>query len=283
MTYNKNIAYVFAFAALMLAWPLTATEAFADGSASSDPSCPVTIPGTINMGSFAVGADGTEVLSTMATPGNVDGTLELQAEDWKGVGTAAKGTITLVNVVADDTITVNSLVYTAAAGDQSGDNTKFSIDTSMTAAATDLASTINARDTAAMDATGNLNAVLLKTDALGTAGNAFTLLEGVADAGTTVSPSSGTLGGAEATGVVHMQAEHTKYVITTDGSTNAAVAYSAKNAIGVDGVNTLLTATVDTDNDVKLYMQISGDGTLEALPYSGALTQVLTFTVTCNA
>ena len=153
----------------------------------------------------------------------------------------------------------------------------------MTAAATDLAASINSRDAAAMDATGQLNAVLLRTDARGTAGNAFTLTEGVANAGTTVFPTGGTLGGAEAAGVVHMQSEATKFVITTDGSTNAGIAYSAKNPIGQAAVNTLLTANVDTDQDVRLYMQISGDGTLENLPYDGALTQVLTFTVTCNA
>ncbi len=284
MTYNKTkaLSFVFAVAALMMVSPLTAQLAHADGSASADPSCPVTIPGTINMGSFAAGSDGTEVLSTMATPGTVDGTLELSAADWIGVGTQARGTITLVGVVATDTVVVNSLTYTAVAGVKSG-NTEFSIDTSMTAAATDLAASINARDTAAMDATGQLNAVLLRTDARGTAGNAFTLTEGVANAGTTVFPTGGTLGGAEAAGVVHMQSEATKFVITTDGSTNAGITYANKNPIGAAAVNTLLTANVDTDQDVNLYMQISGDGTLENLPYDGALTQVLTFTVTCNA
>lgn len=277
---TKSLPFLFAFAALLLAWPMTAQIANGDGSASVDPNCPVTIPGTIAMGSFAAGSDGTEVLSQMATPGTVGGTLELQAADWIGVGTAARGSITLNNVIATETFTINSLTYTAVAGVK-GSTSEFSIDTSMTAAATDLAASINARDTAAMDATGRLNSVLLKTDALGTAGNAFTLSE--ATATSTVFPTDGSLDGAEATGVVHMQAEATKYVITTDGSTNAGIAYSAKNAIGVDGVNTLLTATSDPANDVRLYMQISGVGTLENLPYDGALTQVLTFTVTCNA
>lgn len=267
------------FAAILVAWPLTATNVYGDGSASLDADCPVTIPGTINMGSFAVGADGTEVLSTMATDGTVGGTLELSAGDWKGVGTSAKGTIVVVGIVATETVTVNSFVYTAVAGAKSG-NTQFSIDTSDTATATDLAASINSRDAAAVTAVQQLNAILLKADTLGTGGNAFTLAETVTDAGTTI--SGATFAGAEATGVVHMQAEATKFVITTDGTTNAGVAYASKTAIGVDGVNTLLTANVDIANDVKLYMHISGVGTLEALPYSGALTQVLTFTVTCN-
>jgi hypothetical protein len=279
MNYTKNTV-IFAFAALLIGLPLANSNAFGDGDASLDANCGVTIPPSINMGSFAVDADGTEVLSTMATTGTVGGTLELSANDWIGVGTAARGSITLVNVLSTETFTVNSLAYTAVSGVKS-DNTEFSIDTSMTAAATDLAASINARDAAAMGATGNLNAVLLKTDALGTAGNAFTLAETVTDAGTTISGS--TLSGAEAAGVVHMQSEATKFVITTDGTTNSAVAYSAKNVIGQDSINTLLTATTDPANDVNLYMQISGVGTLENLPYDGALTQVLTFTVVCNA
>jgi len=267
------------FAASLMTLPFINVDVFGDGDATLDPSCPITIPGSINMGSFGIGADGTEVLSTMATPGTVGGTLELSAEDWKGVGTSAKGSIVVVGIAATETVTVNSLVYTGVTGAKAG-NTQFSVDTSDIATATDLAASINARDGAAVTATQQLNAVLLKADALGTGGNAFTLAEAVADAGTTV--SGATFAGAEAVGVVHMQAEATKYVTTTDGTTNAGVSYASKNAIGVDGVNTLLTANVDITNDVKLYMQISGVGTLENLPYSGALTQVLTFTVTCN-
>jgi len=267
------------FAASLMSMPFANVDVFGDGDATLDPSCPVTIPGSINMGSFSIGTDGTEVLSTMATPGTVGGTLELSAGDWKGVGSSAKGTIVVVGIVATETVTVNSLSYQAVAGAKSGD-TQFSIDTSDTAAATDLAASINSRDGAAVTATQNLNAILLKADTVGTAGNAFTLAEDVADAGTTV--SGATFAGGEASGVVHMQAEATKFVITTDGTTNAGITYANKNAIGVDGVNTLLTANVDVANDVKLYMQISGVGTLENLPYSGALTQVLTFTVTCN-
>jgi len=275
---NVKIPIIIVFAASLMSMPFANVDVFGDGDATLDPSCPVTIPSSINMGSFSIGTDGTEVLSTMATPGTVGGTLELSAGDWEGVGLSAKGTIVVSGIVADETVTVNSFVYTAVAGAKSG-NTEFSIDTSDTAAATDLTASINSRD-GVVTATQNLNAILLKADALGTGGNAFTLAETVTDAGTTV--SGATFAGGEASGVVHMQAEATKYVITTDGTANAAVSYASKNAIGVDGVNTLLTANVDVGNDVKLYMQISGVGTLENLPYSGALTQVLTFTVTCN-
>lgn len=275
---NVKIPIIIVFAASLMSMPFANVDVFGDGDATLDPSCPVSIPGSINMGSFSIGTDGTEVLSTMATPGTVGGTLELSAGDWKGVGLSAKGTIVVSGIVADETVTVNSLVYTAVAGVKSG-NTEFSIDGSDTAVATDLTASINSRD-GVVTATQNLNAILLKANALGTPGNAFTLAEAVTDAGTTVSGI--TFAGGEASGVVHMQAEATKYVITTNGTANAAVSYASKNAIGVDGVNTLLTANVDVANDVKLYMQISGVGTLENLPYSGALTQVLTFTVTCN-
>lgn len=54
---------------------------------------------------------------------------------------AATGTVTLASAIATDTVTVNGLVYTAVAGAKA-DNTEFSIDTSDTAAATDLADSI---------------------------------------------------------------------------------------------------------------------------------------------
>lgn len=55
---------------------------------------------------------------------------------------AADGTITLASAQAGDTVTVNGLVYTAVSGAKA-DDTEFSIDTSDTAAATDLADSID--------------------------------------------------------------------------------------------------------------------------------------------
>jgi len=280
---NVKIPIIIVFAASLMSMPFANVDVFGDGTASLDPECPVTTPVTIAMGSFSIGVDGTEVESTMATGGTVGGTLELSADDWIGAGTLATGSIHLVGVIAGDLVTINDLVYTAVAGAKA-DNTEFSINTSMTAAATDLADSITndgrAGTTDDVTATSGANAVLLKSTVLGTTGNSINLAETVANAGTTI--SGATLSGAEVVGVVHMQAETTKYKITTDGSASTGDAYSAKTAAGVQGVNTVLTSTVDPLNSVNLSMQISGVGTLENLPYSGALTQVLTFTVTCN-
>ena len=42
-----------------------------------------------------------------------------------------------------------------------------------------------------------------------------------------------------------------------------------------------VTDVTDPNNNLSASFQISGDGTLEELPYSGEITQELTFTTTC--
>ena len=68
--------------------------------------------------------------------------LEIKSSDADDNGTAV-GTLTLVSAIATDVCTVNGLLYTAVAGTKA-DNTEWSIDTSDTAAATDLKLSINA-------------------------------------------------------------------------------------------------------------------------------------------
>lgn len=65
----------------------------------------------------------------------------LVAEAALAIAVKATGTVTLVGVLAADTVTVNGLVYTAVAGVKS-DNTEFSIDGSDTVDAADLADSI---------------------------------------------------------------------------------------------------------------------------------------------
>lgn len=93
--------------------------------------------------------------------------------------TSAKGTVTCLGVLAGDTVTVNGLLYTAVAGVKA-DNTQFSIDTSDTACAFDLANsiTLDARIGTLNDqtATSALGVVEITTDALGVSGNAVTLV-----------------------------------------------------------------------------------------------------------
>ena len=114
---------------------------------------------------------------------------------------SATGTITCVRVTAGDTVTVNGLVYTAVAGVKA-DNTEFSIDTSDTACAFDLANSISG-DTrigtlSTQSANNVANVVTVTTDAVGSTGNAVTL---VSSNGTRLAVSgTGTLeGGSENT------------------------------------------------------------------------------------
>ena len=281
----KNTCFVFAFAALLMAMPL-ANSAFADGDASLDPTCGVTIPPSIDLGSFSAGADGTEVESSMATTGSQQGTLELSASDWTGVGQPARGQILMVGAIAGDTVTINGLLYTGVDGARS-DDTEFSVDTSDAATATDLAAAITADSRSGtlddVTATSTENLVFLESTVVGTGGNAITLVETVANTGTLVSDA--TFANGEATGVVHMQSEVTKYNITTDGTASTGVAYASKTAIDIASTNKVLTtpgSLTDPAQNVRLSLQVSGDGTLENLPYDGALVQTLTFTVTCQ-
>lgn len=218
--------------------------------------------------------------------GTVVGTLELQATDWTGVGTASRGSITLVGPLASntDTVVVNSLTYTAVSGAR-GDDTEFSEDGTDNASAVDLAAAINGRDGAAITATvgTGANVVLIKAVVLGTGGDSLTLTEDVTNAGTTVEPTDGSLDGAEATGVTHMAAESVKFAIANSGATNAAQDYATqKAATGVAAQVFTLTTLTDPGTDTTLYLQASGDNTLLALPYSGALESTFAFGSTCN-
>ncbi|BDQ31194.1 hypothetical protein NZNM25_01960 [Nitrosopumilus zosterae] len=280
---TKSILFVFAFAAIMLAWPMTSQNAGADGDATITAECGFTTPSDINLGTIAIGVDSTEVLTTIPMTGTVTGTLELQATDWTGVGTSATGSITLVGVTDGETVEVNSNTYTAETT-LPLDAGEFDVTGTDAAAATSLASVINSED-AAITATvpTSTNVILLSVDALGTAGNAVTLTESVSNTGTTVFPTDGSFDGAEASGVVHMQAEAIKYAITTDGTTNAGTDYTTgKAATGVDSQVFVLTTNTDPEESVRLYLQASGDGTLENLPYSGALESTFAFGSTCN-
>ncbi len=66
--------------------------------------------------------------------------MAMQRKDYVGSSTALN--IACVTAIADDTVTINGLVYTGVTGAKS-DDTEFSIDTSDTATATDLADSIS--------------------------------------------------------------------------------------------------------------------------------------------
>lgn len=83
-------------------------------------------------------------------------------------------------------------------------------------------------------------------------------------------------------GQVHLNSEVTRFAITTDGTTNAEVTYVEKVSFGTVDVSTTLSNTVTPAFDTNLYLQISADGTLKNMPYSGPLEQTLTFTSSCT-
>ena len=90
--------------------------------------------------------------------------LEILSGDAADLG-KAKGTLTLVSAIATDIAIVNGLTYTGVAGVKAN-NTEFSIDTSDTAAAADLADSIN-NDTRHNDLKTVPTAVVVATSALG--------------------------------------------------------------------------------------------------------------------
>lgn len=111
------------------------------------------------------------------------------------IGVLAFGTVTLATAVADDTVTVNGLVYTAVTGTKAN-NTEFSIDGTDTVDAADLADSIT-NDTRAgtlndLTATSSVAVVTITQTVVGTAGNATTL---VSSDGGTLAVSGATFSG----------------------------------------------------------------------------------------
>jgi len=209
---------------------------------------PLGLTGTVSLDTGASGSvdgisvDGVEIMSgakATAVMASVDAST-----------TAATGTVTLLNalanvfatgtaqctsVVADETVTINGLLYTAVVGSKGGDFTKFSVDTGDNECAADLADSVNndARSGTIGDvsATASTDTVTLTTDVAGVAGDATTL----AETGTTI-----TISGAVFTGGV--DADFT----TINGLVYTAVAGSKGGdftKFSIDG-----TDTVDGDD-----------------------------------
>ena len=104
---------------------------------------------------------------------------DIKADTNVAAALKASGTVTCASAVATDTVTANGLLYTGVAGVKS-DNTEFSIDTSDTACATDLADSIT-NDTRTgtlndLTATSSVAVVTIKQTVSGTSGNATTLV-----------------------------------------------------------------------------------------------------------
>ena len=217
--------------------------------------------------------------------------------------TFADGTVTCVSAIANDTVNVNGLVYTGVAGAKAND-TEFSIDTSDTACATDLADSID-DDTRVglvsdLTATNSSGVVTIVSTALGVGGNAVALSS--SDGGTLAVSAANLTGGVDAdtvtvnglvyTAVAGARANDTEF--STDTSNNAtatdlAAAITADVRSGTSGdvtaseTSAVVTCTTDVAGTAGDAITIvSSDGGTLAVTGSGNFTSGVdadTFTV----
>lgn len=288
MTYKtKSILFVLAFAAMMLAWPMTAQTAFADGSTSSlNLACGVTTPGTIAFGSFSLDTPpAAQEFNDMAKLGAEIGTFDVEATDWLGVAQRSSGAILVVGAVATNVVTVNGLIYTAGA---TNDANTFIPGATDAATAITLAAAINANAETGLDeATHDVDAtavgttVLLRSDVADADGDNIGVIQTVGT-GTLVASAATLLNGEDA-GVIHMLASNTHYTVTVDGSSSTGEIYSVKKALAATGVDLSLAPQTEATTNLQMTLEISPlTAEMLNLPYNGALSQTLTFTSLCN-
>ena len=127
--------------------------------------------------------------------------LKSTVETAQAAAVAAFGTVTCATAIATNTVTVNGLVYTAVAGAKA-DNTEFSIDTSDTATATDLADSITndvragiTEPTLDVTATSSVDEVTITCTTAGEVGNTIDLSS--SDGGTLAVSGALLAGGTE--------------------------------------------------------------------------------------
>lgn len=281
---TKSLSVIFAFAALLLAWPMATQTANADGGSGSNPVCDLGIPGPIAMGNIVPGAETAESAEqTWTTGGNVDGTIEVVAGDWLGVGTKSSGSITLNNVIATNTITVNGQLMTAVPIGTAGAN-EFDVGATDTITATNLAAKITSetQDTtiSGVDPTAisTVNVVIVRSDVVGTIGDTMPMT--LASATMT---ADALLSDGENAGVKHAESSMTKFKISTAAADTTGDDYATKTGQmpAVETDKLVMAIRSDVNSDTKVTFQVTGVGTLVGLPYSGALNQGLTFTFTC--
>lgn len=284
MTYQiKNTSIVFAFAALMMAMPLVNSNAFGDGSSDIDNVCGFTTTNPFAFGDFAMGSTVTE--QTVSFPAVADTTgsarFTVAATDWIGAGDRSSGTMTITTVSEDETVVVGGITYTAkdapagaaefASSDGAGQTTATS--------AQSLADKVRTNDATVRASTIGTNVVSFAAETRGSGGDTKTLTAGTA---TSVAVSAATLANGGDNAVKHMEAEVTKFAITSDGSSSATVNYATKVAFNEAAVTKDMIGSTDPDNALSVSLEITGVSTVINLPYDGPLTQTLTFTVACS-
>ncbi len=153
---------------------------------------------------------------------------------------SAQGTATVASVLANDTVTVNGLVYTAVSGAKA-DDTEFSIDGGDTAVAADLADSvqndIRTGTIGDLQATSAAAVATFTSTLNGTAGNAVTLAESTAGARITISGATFT-GGTDGPVTVNIAA---RQVIIP----NAVGAIAVRSASFLTGLMNDTTTTVE--------------------------------------
>lgn len=155
-----------------------------------------TSQGTAYSAKIAMNEDDT--IKEMVGATNMDKNLRVSFQTDTTATATPTGTVTAASAIVGNTVTFNGLTYTAISGDKGADDTKFNIDTSDSATATDLADSID--DDVRVGLYGDVTAVAVGdvvTITHGTAGT-YGNQAPLASSGATLAVSAATLtGGAE--------------------------------------------------------------------------------------
>lgn len=145
------------------------------------------------------------------------------------IGVHSSGTVTCASAQADDTVTVNGVVFTAVTGAVTLGDAEFSIDTSDTAAAASLAAQVNAHATASQYVRGSSSSGVVTFRAVpgGTAPDAYTL---ASSNGTRLAVSGATLsgGGVDSVLPVHAYASSSTVTVLARNAGAAANEYNMR-------------------------------------------------------
>lgn len=295
MTYEtKSVVFLFAVAAMLTTTPLVNSIAYADSATSTlDPLCGFTPPASISLGSITRGFVTPETLTTFipTDTSTASATISITATDWIGDGDRASGTLTFLDLTAAETsiAIVRGLSYHAVTG-TAGDNSRFSIDGNAADDAAGLAAAINSRDPLVRASTSATNVVTILAE---TRGNALTpnqnsyALDGSFD-GTSIIESAVTLTGGGDNTIQHMLSTVTQVKVDTTATSSSGGASgtsyngTSKIPLASTGVLKEIVTGTDPDEAMEIVFHISGNGTLNNLPYDGPLTQTLTFSVVCT-
>lgn len=283
---TKTIPIVFAFAAILLAWPMATQTANADGVVVVPGICGINAGGDFALPNLTAGVESTESgVFTITTTGNTAGTFEIIASDWIGNGETATGAITLNSPNDLDTVTINSIVFTAEDDGAGLAEGEFASEGTANADATSLAAQINAHTGAVnVQATARENVVLLRSDAIGAAADDIPLAESTTSARIVI--SGATMLNGEAQGTKHMESTATRYSVTNTGVDPAGQTYAAKATSGAfptaETDKEIVVTQTNPAQDIKMRFHVTGVGFTGADTYSGGLTQTLTFSTLCN-